>query len=75
MPKDPQYAAVVDEGNLRLEPVAGEAPIVITASEADAEALRRGDLDLAVAFMQGRVKAAGDMKAFLDLLARRRSSR
>ena len=75
MPKDPQYAVALDDGKLQLEPVAGDASVVITASEADAEALRQGDLDLAVAFMQGRVKAAGDMKTFLELLTRSRSLR
>ncbi len=59
MPKDAQW--VIEEG---------DATVVFTASPADAEAVQSGDLDLSVAFMQGRVKAAGDMRALFALLRR-----
>ncbi|HUR76631.1 MAG TPA: SCP2 sterol-binding domain-containing protein [Acidimicrobiales bacterium] len=71
MPKDTQYVVTLsDEGALAVAPAEPGAAVVFTAAPADAEALAAGALDLNVAFMQGRVKAAGDMKALLDLLRR-----
>ncbi len=63
--------AVVDGGRLAG---AGAGPAetpdaTLTLSGADAEAVRSGDLDPAVAFMQGRLKVAGDMGLVLGLLA------
>lgn len=47
-----------------------DAPdLTLTVSDADARALLTGALEPAVAFMQGRLKVAGDMGALLDLLA------
>ena len=68
MPKDAQYVITGGEGGLVVTPLEGDAPVVFTATPADADALAQGKLNLAVAFMQGRVKAAGDGKALLDLL-------
>jgi hypothetical protein len=68
VPKDAQYVITLDGDRLQVQPAAGDAPLVFTATPADAEALANGELDLAVAFMQGRVKAAGDNRALLDLL-------
>jgi len=41
---------------------------VLTLADADARAVVNGDLEPAVAFMQGRMKVAGDMAVVLDLL-------
>ena len=68
MPKDAQYVIAVDGAQLSVSPLEGDAPVVFTAVPADADALAQGKLDLNVAFMQGRVKAAGDMRAVLALL-------
>lgn len=70
MPKDAQYVITVDDGGLTVAPLDGDAPLIFTAVPADAELLAAGELDLAVAFMQGRVKAAGDGAALLALLKR-----
>ena len=43
--------------------------VTLTLTDADARAVLSGDLDLAVAFMQGRMKVVGDMAPVLDLLA------
>jgi hypothetical protein len=45
VPKDAQWVVTTDDG----------AEVVFTASPADAELAAEGKLDLAVAFMQGRV--------------------
>jgi hypothetical protein len=42
--------------------------ITFSATPETAEALRGGGLDPDVAYMQGRLKVAGDMAAFFDLL-------
>jgi len=68
VPKDAQYVVTLDGGRLSVAPLEGDAPVVFTATPADADALAAGKLDLAVAFMQGRIKAAGDGRALLELL-------
>lgn len=70
MPKDAQWVVTVEHGRARVEPAPSgvEVAAVFTASEGDAAALAAGELDLAVAFMQGRVKAAGDMAQVLAVL-------
>ena len=45
------------------------ADLTLTLTDADARALVAGELDPSVAFMQGRMKVAGDMAPLLDLLA------
>ena len=47
---------------------AGPAYVTFTAKPADAQALHDGALDLAVGFMRGQVKMAGDFGALLQLL-------
>lgn len=64
------YARVVDgvvaESALGVRP----APdVTLTVSSADATAIAAGALDPSVAFMQGRMKTAGDPGLVLDLLA------
>jgi hypothetical protein len=68
VPKDAQYVISRGDDGLVVAPLQGDAAVVFTATPADADALAAGKLDLAVAFMQGRVKAAGDGKALLELL-------
>jgi len=43
--------------------------VTLTLTDADARAVLSGELDLSVAFMQGRMKVAGAMAPLLDLLA------
>lgn len=66
-----RYHARVDSGAL-AEVGAGAAPdpadVVFTMTPADAEAVRSGALDLAVGFMRGQIKMAGDFGAVLHLL-------
>jgi hypothetical protein len=58
---------VVAEAALGTRP----APdVTFTASYPDASAMAEGELDPSVAFMQGRLKTAGDPGLVLDLLAR-----
>ena len=48
---------------------ASPADVTLTLSDADARNVLSGDLDLNVAFMQGRLKVDGSMALVLDLLA------
>ena len=75
MPKDAQYTITIDGDRITVSPLAGEAPVVWTLVEGDAAAIAGGTLDLSVAFMQGRAKAAGDGRALLELLTRSQSLR
>ncbi len=53
-----------------LGPGTGDRPdATVTLTAEDARAMLAGDLDPSVAFMQGRMKVAGDMGLVLDLLA------
>ena len=54
----------------RGEPMVDVAvgPLTFSMTPATAEAVRGGALDPDVGYMQGRVKVAGDMAAFYDLL-------
>ena len=45
-----------------------DADVVLTLGYADAVAVQRGELDPSVAFMQGRMKTAGDPGALLRVL-------
>jgi putative sterol carrier protein len=69
---DPQFVITVADGRVSVAPLETgvDAPLVFTAKSADAEAVASGELNLNVGFMQGRIKAAGDMRALMDLLAR-----
>ena len=72
MPKDEtQFAVALADGRpvvTVLEPGA-TAAVVFTATAASTEAVRTGELSLNVGFMQGRIKAAGDMKELMQILA------
>ncbi len=48
----------------------GSADVTFTCTPADAQALHDGTLDLAVGFMRGQVKMAGDFGALLRFLPR-----
>jgi len=55
-------------GEERYEVDAGEGELTLTAPPELFAQLQSGALDPAVAFMQGRLKLAGDMATFYDLL-------
>jgi putative sterol carrier protein len=44
------------------------AAVVLTLTPTDADAVRRGDLDLSVAFMRGTMKMAGDSAVLFRVL-------
>ena len=69
---DPQFVITVTDAGVSVTPLeaGADAPLVFTAKSADADAVAAGTLNLNVGFMQGRIKAAGDMRALFDLLAR-----
>ena len=48
--------------------------LTFTLTPEVASSLERGDLDADVGFMQGRIKVAGDMARFYDLLPLARSA-
>jgi len=67
---DVRYWTVVDDGRT-VEQRLGQidnADITLTTTYADSLAVQRGELDVSVAFMQGRLKVAGDMAKVLQLL-------
>lgn len=55
-------------GDDRHEVAADGGDITFTATPALFASLQAGELDPAVAFMQGKLKMAGDMATFYDLL-------
>jgi hypothetical protein len=68
---DGKFHARVDDGVV-AEAALGSRPapdVTLTASYPDVSAMAAGDLDPSVAFMQGRLKTAGDPGLVLDLLA------
>jgi putative sterol carrier protein len=68
---DVQFHAIVVDG--ALDAIAPgplrDADVSLTVALDDAVAIQRGELDPSVAFMQGRMKTAGDPGKLLDLLA------
>lgn len=71
MPKDEtQFAVALSEGRpvVTVLEAGVTADVVFTATAAITESVRNGELNLNVGFMQGRVKAAGDMKQLMELL-------
>lgn len=68
MPKDQQYTITVTHGRIAVAEADGEATVLFTLVPADVEKLTSGELDLNAAFMQGRVKASGDMHGMLAVL-------
>jgi SCP-2 sterol transfer family len=67
---DMQWHAICDGGSLAVDTGAlADAEVTLTLPYADAVAVQRGELDPIVAYMQGRMKTAGDPGKLLDLLA------
>jgi hypothetical protein len=60
------------DGDVRLG-VVDEPDLVLTTTADDARALLDGTLDVNVAFMQGRLKTAGDNAVLLRILPRTRT--
>ena len=67
---DIKYYWILQDGKL-LESALGEAPaadITLTIAYDDSVKVQRGELDANAAFMQGRMKVAGNMVTFMALL-------
>ena len=67
---DVRYYWVLENGKL-LESQLGELPdaeITLTVAYEDAIKIQQGELDANAAFMQGRIKVAGDMAKLMSLL-------
>ncbi|MDP9070078.1 MAG: SCP2 sterol-binding domain-containing protein [Actinomycetota bacterium] len=67
---DIKYYWVLENGKL-LEAQLGEMPdpeITLTLSLEDAMKIQQGELDANAAFMQGRIKVAGNMAKLMSLL-------
>ena len=61
------YALVVSDGRVRV--VRGrvaDPDLTFTQDRATAEAIHRGDLSAQAAFMQGRLRLGGDLRAVID---------
>jgi putative sterol carrier protein len=67
---DTKFSAVVVDGELRELAAGGlsDADVSLTLPFEDAVAMQRGELAPTVAFMQGRMKTAGDPGKLLELL-------
>jgi putative sterol carrier protein len=67
---DVRYVTVIEDGRT-VEQRLGDEPdadVTLTAVYDDAVLIHRGELDMNAAFMQGRLKVAGDMAKLLRLL-------
>ena len=61
------YALVVDDGRVRVERGRVDDPdLTFTQDRATAEAIHRGELSAQAAFMQGRLRLGGDLRAVID---------
>ena len=61
------YALVVRDGRVRVERGRVSAPdLTFTQDLATAKAIHRGDLSAQAAFMQGRLRLGGDLRAVID---------
>jgi len=61
------YALVVADGRLRVERGRVTDPdLTFTQDRATAEAIHRGELSAQSAFMQGRLRLGGDLRAVID---------
>ena len=61
------YAFVVADGTIRVE--RGRAPhpdLTFTQDRATAAAIHRGELSAQAAFMQGRLRLGGDLRAVIE---------
>jgi predicted lipid carrier protein YhbT len=67
---DIKYYWVLEDGHLRESAlgVLADAEVTLTTVWSDAEAIQKGELDANAAFMQGKVKVAGNMGKVLALL-------
>ncbi len=67
---DVKYYWVLEDGHLRESAlgVLADAEVTLTTQWADAMAIQKGELDANAAFMQGKVKVAGNMGKVLALL-------
>ena len=64
------YALVVDSGRVEVHRGRVAKPdLVITQDRATAEAIHRGELSAQAAFMQGRLRLGGDLRAVIDRAA------
>ncbi len=66
------YTTTVEQGRVvaaALGEPAGQPDINLTLSYADAVALARAEAELSTLFMQGRLKAEGDMRKLFALMA------
>jgi hypothetical protein len=64
------YAMVVEDGRVRIERGRVQHPdLVFTQDCATAEAIHRGELSAQAAFMQGRLRLGGDLRAVIDRAA------
>jgi putative sterol carrier protein len=63
-----RVVARVDDGAVVDRDSEDPADITFTMTEADAQALHDGDLDLSVGFMRGQIKMAGDFGCLLHFL-------
>lgn len=70
------YVLAIADGRLAAARLGRDdaAEVTFTESFADAAAIARGELDLHVGFMQGRVKFVGDMGALMAVLPLTQSS-
>ena len=68
--KDVKFVAVLDDGRVTdaARRVDADAELTLTFEYANAVAVQQGELDPSVAYMQGRMKAAGDTGMLLQLL-------
>lgn len=68
---DVRYVSVIVDGRLIEHRIDGDdhPDVTLTVAWADARALAIGELDPSAAYMQGRLKAAGSMALWLELLA------
>ena len=67
---DVKYYWVLEDGHLRESAlgVLADAEVTLTTVWSDAMAIQKGELDANAAFMQGKVKVAGNMGTMLKLL-------
>jgi hypothetical protein len=77
LPNDGKWHLRIDDGVV-AEAAAGSRPapdLTLTVGYAEGAAMAAGELDPSVAFMQGRMKTAGDPGLVLDVLAGAASTR
>ncbi len=73
---DVKWSWVVKDGKLTVSElgIVDDADVTLTLPYADAVAVSQGELDPNAAFMQGRMKVAGDVGKMLQLLPITRAS-